>query len=280
MSRLHRICVCSDVGHIRSENQDNYLLDLQINEGMESSAAADCTWEDESQKDDLVPAKRIRLFAVFDGMGGEQHGGEAARLAAEELKRCAHDLPPHTGWKEAAALVRAAMESAGERILLELSAGTGGSGTTATVMMTDGDAAMILHAGDSRAYRLRGGKLEQLTRDQTVAAFWEERGMRPPSRAMYSQLMVFLGDRVGRHGLEILETEVFSIEEGDRFLLCTDGLYAECGEEEIVRIMSAEEPEEMAGIMSAEEPEGICASLVQAALKRGGWDNVTALVLV
>lgn len=261
-TRRHQFYVLSDVGCRRRQNQDNFLLDGVIN-----ASAADTAQTGAERWFSVNTPGPIDIAAVFDGMGGEYRGEMAALIAAEELRGCAASLREDTGWEETAAGIKEAMERAGGRIR-EQAGGRETCGTTATVLMTDGTRGKILHVGDSRAYRLRGGVLDRLTKDQTAASIWEEQGLQPPSAAMASQLLVFLGEKTGKRGLEIFETDTFPLEEGERFLICSDGLYSECSEAEIA--------EQMAG-PGAEE---ICSGLVRLALEHGGRDNVTALVMI
>jgi protein phosphatase len=141
-------------------------------------------------------------------------------------------------------------------------------GTTLTVALCVGRRLFVAHTGDSRAYLLRGGALQQLTSDQTVAEELARRGLVPrdaiddhPFRHILSD---FVGGGVAKLRVEIREHELWG---GDVLLLCSDGLTGMLPDEEIGRIL---------GAVSA--PGLACEHLVYAANARGGHDNVTAVV--
>ena len=144
-----------------------------------------------------------------------------------------------------------------------------GMGTTMTAACTAGTDLLIAHIGDSRAYLLRQGRLLRLTRDHTVAQLLADTGRisaeEIETHPLRHTLTGVLGTRGGPSGVDLSAHRLL---DGDRILLCTDGLTEMVPEAAIAELL--EEPSQ-----SAAEA---CARLVQAALDRGGKDNVTAIV--
>jgi type VI secretion system protein ImpM len=208
---------------------------------------------DENQ-DAFVERPDDGLWLVADGMGGHQGGGLASQLVAERAQHVAV-----TG--DAIAIARdlttailganADLRSRGEQ-----QPGFDG-GTTVVALCVHGEQGIALWAGDSRLYRLRGGEIAQLTRDHSVA---EEAGITAGDGHMLTRA-------VGGADLLTLEELRLDIQPGDRFLLCSDGLYGELTSEEI------------AGRLAAPDCTSATQSLVELALERGGADNATAVVI-
>jgi protein phosphatase len=206
---------------------------------------------------------REPLFAVADGMGGHRGGNVASAMAVEALG--AVDPAGITG----DAILRA-IETANHDILERGDAERDleGMGTTVTALLIDGELGRIAHVGDSRAYRLRGGLLRQLTEDHTVVQEFVRQGRlsredaeRHPQRSM---LMRALGvdDEVRIEDLTV------DLQPGDRFLLCSDGLSGMLSEDGIALVLG-----------TTPHPQDASDRLVALANEAGGDDNITVIVV-
>jgi protein phosphatase len=143
-----------------------------------------------------------------------------------------------------------------------------GMGTTLTVATSIGDHLFLYHAGDSRAYRFRQGQLHQLTRDQTKAQELADAGLIPPEQVATHRLRHVLTNALGRSAGDIeIEIQDMQLTDGDRVLLCTDGLTDMVDDATIADVL---------GRIDASEPA--CQALVDLALERGGKDNVTVVL--
>ncbi|HYC76742.1 MAG TPA: Stp1/IreP family PP2C-type Ser/Thr phosphatase [Planctomycetota bacterium] len=235
----------SDVGSVRSENQDRCGVSEEV--------------------DGAEGARRGRLFVVCDGMGGHNGGSIASATAVEALLEA---------WRKA--------EGGGVRRRLANSIETANAevrrkaaqdvtlrnmGTTLVAVALAGSRAQVAHVGDSRCYLLRDGKAELLTRDHTylnelvdVGLLTPEQARQHPDRNIITRC-IGVGD-----GLQV-DFRTVPLREGDRFLLCTDGLYNYVDADELVREAARHEPGEAA------------KRLVDLANRRGGEDNITCLIV-
>lgn len=220
-------------------------------------------------QDVLIVDGRIGLFAVLDGMGGAAAGDIAAQMAADALVdfvgRKATSPPT-------AELLKLAIEHAAAVVYraAEHEDKWKGMGTTVVAcLVIDETHVAIGHAGDSRAYLLRDGCLQELTRDHTVARYWFEEGRLTAEEADQSFLRNHLTRNLGNEdGVEadLLELELRA---GDRILLCSDGLYGCVARDQLERVLVAKE-----------SPQQAARALVNAALTSGTIsDNVSAVVL-
>jgi PPM family protein phosphatase len=205
------------------------------------------------------------LFAVADGMGGARAGEVAAGLAAAALK-------DGRGTVSDEASLEARIAEANRQVW-ERSVGdprTAGMGTTVTVAFVDPPAYRVVfgHVGDSRAYRLRGDELEQVTTDHSLVAELVESGVLTPEEAERHPQRSAITRAVGTE--RAIEADVFSLpgEVGDLFLLCSDGLTDMLSEAEIADVLVAAE----------RDPEAAARALVDAANAHGGEDNITVVL--
>jgi protein phosphatase len=208
------------------------------------------------------------LLVVADGLGGASFGEVASRIAVdtlvEELTRRAlpADRTPRLALRRA---VEKANQALGEalRHRPELK----GFGTTLTAVLVVGRDAWIAHVGDSRAYLWRGGRLEHLTRDHTMAERLREQGLVENGQKVPSWESVLwnaLGPSADQPQLEERQER---LEPGDRLLLCSDGLTRHVADDEMARRLAQRTP--------AQE---LCDGLVAAANEAGGEDNITVVV--
>ncbi len=209
----------------------------------------------------------LGLFAVADGMGGHAAGEVASHLAIETLVACATEADTVLGEVD---LVRA-FDRANRAILDQSIAepATRGMGTTLSVLVVNGrhDGALLVHIGDSRLYRWRGGSLVQLTRDHTWVQEHIDAGVLTPEQARNHPFSSVLTRVLGTTATAAPDIERIAVEKGDLFLLCSDGLTGML------------EPETMAAILGADLAiEETARTLVDAANAAGGADNITVVL--
>jgi PPM family protein phosphatase len=202
------------------------------------------------------------LFAVADGMGGAQAGELASGLAAEALR----DDENRTGGEERVDdLIQAANRRVYERQTQDSSAS--GMGTTMTVALVEGGRVAIGHVGDSRAYLIRDGKVEQLTEDHSLVAELVRSGKLSPEEADTHPQRSVITRALGTD--PDVDVDTFSVEArpGDLFLLCSDGLTSMVDDETILREVER----------NRSDLHAAAKALVRAANKGGGDDNITAV---
>lgn len=204
------------------------------------------------------------LFAVADGMGGAQAGEVASRLAAAAFREFheADELAPDER-------VRALVQEANRRIYDRASsdAGATGMGTTLTAALLAGEAVTIGHVGDSRAYRLREGRLEQLTDDHSLVGDLMRSGRLTPEEAETHPQRSVITRALGTDPEVDVDTTTIEASPGDIFLLCSDGLTSMVGDDNILDLVA------QAGSL-----EAAAKALVKAANKGGGEDNITVVL--
>ncbi len=220
----------TDIGKVRENNEDFYLIDEP-------------------------------LFAVADGMGGALGGEVASQLAiqtVEELFRA--------GKGSLAEHVRLANRAVFERSVRDRA--VAGMGTTLTAVKVEGSEAHLVHVGDSRAYLLRAGDLRLLTEDHTLVQRMVKRGEITKAEAEVHPHRNVMTRALGTEpDIEVDETSV-ALLDGDRLLLCSDGLTAMVTEQQVQAILESEP-----------DPKRAAERLVRAANRAGGIDNITTVVL-
>jgi protein phosphatase/serine/threonine-protein phosphatase Stp1 len=213
-------------------------------------------------EDACVDRPDIGLWAVADGAGGHGAGDVASRAVAEALEA----IPPGLSAAELLAQVRLRLSAV--HAALQEDAARQGPGrllaSTVVVMLARGDHFACLWAGDSRAYLLREGLLRRVTKDHSLVQELVDAGtISEPEAESHPQANI-ITRAVGGHGELVLDKISGRIAPGDRFLLCSDGLFKTLGEDEI-------------GALLAVGADAV--ALVQAAVERGARDNVSAVVL-
>lgn len=201
-------------------------------------------------------------FVVADGMGGAQAGEVASRMLVEVVKVILTNMP--APWNEK--ILSQAILVANSKIFetAQQNDELSGMGTTATILSLDGDKAYFAHVGDSRLYLLRDNELRQITEDHSYVETLVRNGEITPEEARVHPMKNVLTQAVGAVVELYVDAANFSVNKGDMFLLCTDGLTNMVDDETIAKILqSASDP--------AEE-------LIEAALAAGGKDNVTVIV--
>jgi PPM family protein phosphatase len=240
----------TDVGRVRTNNEDSFRI-----------------------------VEAINLYVLSDGMGGEAHGEVASAMAVETISKYCQEPKTDSGvtmagdteetWSEKTKQLRNAVVQANFQIYsaAQKNLEQRGMGATVTVLWIDGARLSIAHVGDSRAYLLRNGNLQQLTNDHSLVAEQVRRGILTPQQASESDMQSVLLRALGAHAdveVDVDETEIFP---RDVLLLCSDGL---------TRMVT--EPEIAGSLQAAADAESAAQKLVELANERGGLDNVTVIV--
>ena len=209
-----------------------------------------------------------RVFVVADGMGGHAGGEVASRIAVEALAGLEDSAPRHPQD------VTAALHTANERILAAAAADPAlrGMGTTATglVLVDDGDREqwVVLNVGDSRVYRLADQRLEQLTRDHSEVAELVAAGLLEPADVATHPRRNVITRSLGTDPGPEPDVRALDPAPGECFLVCSDGLTNEIDDGEVLHLLE-QHP----------EPQEAADALVTAAVRAGGRDNVTVVVV-
>jgi serine/threonine protein phosphatase PrpC len=204
------------------------------------------------------------LWVVADGMGGLARGDYASSVVVEA---CAHFCKSNSlaaSIRDLETRLRAAHDSCRESFKVEKGDPVG---STVAVLFSYGQYIFFLWAGDSRIYRLRGDQLKQNTVDHTVAQERFARGELSPEQVAHHPSAHILTRAVGVHQTLHLELDYQTVEPGDRFLVCSDGIYNELSPANIHQLLSLESAAEAVN------------ALVEKALDNGGRDNITAIVV-
>jgi serine/threonine protein phosphatase PrpC len=204
-----------------------------------------------------------RLLAIADGMGGHAAGEVASKIVISAME----NLDEDRSFGDLLAALRDTVVEANHRIseAVEKSRDLEGMGTTLTALRFSGSQVGLVHVGDSRAYLLRGGMLSQITHDDTYVQYLVDSGKLTPDEAKdHPRKSVILRALLGTE----VEPDVSIREarEGDRYLLCTDGLTDVVSTDTLLETLRIPDPQESAD------------RLVELALRGGGPDNVTVIV--
>ena len=206
----------------------------------------------------------LGLWAVADGMGGHRDGERASRMLVEALAL----LPRPRLLGAAADAVRGALTEVNRELVAESAAqGSDVIGSTIVTLIALGDHCGILWVGDSRAYRLREGAIDRLTRDHTQVQALVEAGLLTPEQADHHPYSNVLARAIGAETNVEIDIRIEPLRAGDRYLLCSDGLDKELSDPQIAALLAGADPAEVA------------RALVEHACAAGGRDNVTAVVV-
>jgi protein phosphatase len=230
-----RTAAQTDVGLRRRGNEDRYAVDPQLG-----------------------------LCLVADGMGGHSAGQVASALAAESAvsslrERKGSDATP-------AEKLRGAIEDANRAIYSAARQKNeySGMGTTVVALLVEGTRAAIAHVGDSRAYRVRGGRIRQLTDDHSIVGELLRRHEITADDARDHPHRHVLTRALGVRGHVQPDLAELTLSPGDLFVLCSDGLTNHIEDHEIAKLVT-----------ESSELEAGCAALIELANRRGGEDNIT-----
>lgn len=215
----------------------------------------------EHNEDSLVVAPP--LYVVCDGMGGHAAGEVASEIAVNVIA----DRAPAT--PDAAALGQA-VEEANLAIIQAAREGVGraGMGCTCTAAMLENERLVVAQVGDSRAYLLHGGVLQQITRDHSLMADFIEAGQITPEEARVHPQRSVITRALGSDPRTQPDLFEINVSTGDRLLICSDGLTSMIEDYEIEDILNR-----------TPDPQIAASKLVNAAVAAGGHDNVTVIVV-
>jgi protein phosphatase len=206
---------------------------------------------------------RAPIFVVADGMGGAQAGEVASKAAADAFDVDLPGGPPEQVLRET---ILAANRSIHE--LARADPSRAGMGTTLTAAIVDAEAEEVAigHVGDSRAYRLRGSRLEQLTRDHSLVEEMRRKGQLTDAQAEDHPQRSIITRALGPEPEVEPDLQTVPAAPGDVFLICSDGLTTMLGEAQIAKLLAG-----------ATSMDAAVRALVDEANRAGGRDNITAL---
>jgi len=232
----------TDVGMIRSGNEDNFAVDANGARG---------------------------IFIVADGMGGHAAGEVASEMAVQIIQRELSqvvDLLSEEVTKLVANTLRKANRAIHDRTLTEVD--KQGMGTTASVLLVSGTRYLIGQVGDSRIYLMRDGTLQQLTKDHSYVQEQVDAGFLTPEQARYHPYSNVITRCVGASPDVEPDTYRGEMRNGDIFLVASDGLTGMVDDRRLGQLLG-----------SRAEPERKVQALISEANGRGGLDNITAIIV-
>ena len=252
----------SDVGRVRKNNEDNFVVcNLTTGEVGLSPALREHT-----------EGSYGSLFMVADGMGGEASGEVASQLAAVTVPKRLYDNLKSLGSVSEAnfvILLREAIEYANQIIFQKAQSNPAyrGMGTTTTAAALFGTYLFVGQVGDSRAYLIRNQQMEQLTRDQTFFNYLKDIGAELPADPEKDSRKSILTQAVGSSETLDVKVTYTKVLQGDRILLCSDGLY---------NMVPAPDLQEIASRANGLADK--CKALIEKANVNGGTDNITIIM--
>ncbi len=259
----------TDRGLVRVSNEDQFVI-AELSKAMR-------VWQTSLPEPSLhIGDDRAHLFLVADGMGGAKAGERASAVAVMAIEQFMLNsfrwfFGSNSG--EAQRVLgqfQAAFKHADARVLEEAAEHPEltGMGTTVTMAFQLGAQLCILHAGDSRAYLYRNNELQQLTQDHTVTAEMVRSGALRPDEVAGHRLRHVITNVIGGNELGVnVECLALELRDGDRMLLCSDGLTEMVTDEAIVATLVAES-----------DPETAAKRLLKQANDGGGRDNITVVI--
>jgi serine/threonine protein phosphatase PrpC len=246
---------------------------------LEIGARTDTGRVRENNEDRFGVEPDMALFVVSDGMGGEEHGEVASAIAVDVItKHCRNALSdpsltlegtPRPNLTVASNRLLSAIRTAHNAIyrLAASDPTLHGMGATVVAAWVREDRLSLAHVGDSRAYRLRSGRLEQITNDHSFVAEQVRLGLLTNEQAAASNLQTILTRALGHAENVEVDIQEFSIADGDTFLLCSDGLSRMVSDPLIANAI-----EESLGLQATSD------RLIELANHAGGEDNITAVL--
>lgn len=253
-----RVAAATTTGRVRGCNQDRFVI-------RELSRTSN---HDEGKTHTLAVDRRGVLLCVCDGMGGAAAGEVASGLAVDFIANELSSAPPTFHRDELAARLVHVVDRAGRRIYHEANRRPGhqGMGTTATIAVHVDGYLLLAQIGDSRGYVLRGGRLVQVTRDQSITSELLESGVTEAQLAGATYTNMLTQALGTTEGADADLTKV-DLRRNDTLLLCTDGLWGLLGGDELQTILQ-----------NGTDPWETCSTLTERAETAGGFDNITVIV--
>jgi serine/threonine protein phosphatase Stp1 len=217
----------------------------------------------EINEDRLFASKELGVWAVADGMGGHEFGERASSAIVDSLGK----LAPEADFSSKIQAVRGLILAANEEIFAEATKLGQRMGSTVVALVIDEAKYAVLWAGDSRAYRYRGGVLQQISRDHTQVQSMIDRGLLAPEDAAGHPMSHVLARAIGVMAVVDVDIVDDSIEPNDIFLLCSDGLYGLVSDAEIAEALVPSRLGQAAD------------DLIALSLERGAPDNITIVTV-
>jgi serine/threonine protein phosphatase PrpC len=243
-----------------------------------SAALTDIGRKRQSNEDAFFLDEAVGIYVVGDGMGGHAAGEVASQEAVETvfgmvksgIKKISPLVDPVSDVDARAAcrLLESSIQAATYMVfsMAEMDRGKAGMGTTLSALLVYGEYAVTAQVGDSRIYRIRRGKVEQLTEDHTLIAWQLKQGIITPDEARRSPHRNVITRAVGNRDYVEVDTGLLKLEAGDTFLLCSDGLHGYLRDEDILEI-------------APRGGEVAVRGFIDLANARGGKDNITAILV-
>ena len=205
------------------------------------------------------------IWVVADGMGGHAAGDVASRSIVEKLAA----IKASADANELINAVENGLLEVNESLIQQATERTDRQtmGSTVSVMVAFHKKCFSLWAGDSRTYRVRNGRLQRMTSDHSKVQDLVDDGLLNEEEAERHPEANVITRAIGATRNLYIDLDVHDVDAGDRYMLCSDGLYKEVAEEE------------MADLISQGSPEDACNALVELTLERGSRDNVTVIVI-
>lgn len=238
-----KIGVVTDVGKVRENNEDNY-----------------CVLEDQ-----------IMLYIVADGMGGHNSGEIASEIAIDAIKEhLLKYLPDETEDESIKGIIFEAFNRANGEIINRgtQDAGCDGMGTTATLALINKAKLYIGHIGDSRGYLIKNGQINQITQDHSLVAELLRKGSISEGEALKHPQKNVITKALGSDSQVKADVLALGFDDGDILILCTDGLSNFVDKYEIEKFA-----------LEIEDCQEACEEMVKLANHRGGYDNITIIMV-
>ncbi len=240
---------CTDLGRTRPINEDGYYIS------------------------DYSPECDAMYAVVADGMGGHQAGEVASTMAIHQIRdavnqSCFGDMT----LADLKDMLVTAVKKA-NRFIYQKSVedpACSGMGTTVTICLIYGSQALVAHVGDSRAYMLRGGQLHQITTDHSLVNELVKSGQITPEEAAHHPHRNVITRALGTDSGVEIDLYEFGVLPGDAVLLCSDGLNTMLSDSELVHILTEKQ---------GSSPNELAENMVLMANEKGGFDNITAVLL-
>lgn len=219
----------------------------------------------EVNEDSIISLPELQLWAVADGMGGYEAGNVASNMIVKSLQ----SITPKSGLNDIVDSVEDSLIDVNQRILEYADIMLDGRtlGSTVVSLLIKGHVGTCLWAGDSRLYRYRNNQLLQLSRDHSQVEELVQQGFLTPEEAEKHPDSNVITRAIGASPDIYIDINVFSVQLGDTFLLCSDGLYNMVSYDEILQILSSNKIEKAVEL------------LIQTALDRGANDNVSVILV-
>ena len=235
----------TDVGAVRAQNQDSYYIDI-------------------------IPEEKLAILVVCDGMGGAKAGNIASEMAVNifvgDVK---NELKPQMSAKQMERMAKKALEHANEAVheRSKTDPDCSGMGTTLVSCISAGDNVLVVNVGDSRAYRINSGGIEQVSRDHSLVEDLVERGEITKEEAKQHPGKNLITRAIGT--AEHIKGDYYpmKMKNGDNLLLCSDGVSNLLSDQEILY-----------EVIHNEEKENCCARILEIVMQRGAPDNATVLI--